>query len=454
MSVPGDVETDRQPPLTVPLRHFVLGLGFLLGGTLGGIGVAVGVVPGRATLVHVHLLLAGWVGLTIMGALTQFVPVWSDVELHSRRLSTAQLWLVVVGLLGFAGSLLSRSPWLVPFFAGCMLAGFWVFVYNIGRTVGSLPDSDSTERHFVAALGFFLLLTAFGYLLAVDFVWPVFAGTPLTRSGVVGAHVTLAVFGAVVTTVLGALYQLSTMFTQTELRGVDIYLQRSEEVAYPLGVLLLAVGRLFESGLLARVGGVLVAGSLLGVSVILARRLYETRVDWTPMLSRYAIATPALAAWSGPALVAWLRAPLDSRTLFGAPGTTHLLVFGFIGFVVFGSLYHVVPFIIWVHRYSDRLGFEAVPMVDDLYDDRIATADFALLLGGVLLLAGGDWVDAPVVASTGGVMTAAGVVLFAANLLLVLRRHSPASLFGLLFSPTASDSPTRADGGDTSDTAP
>src|SRR6056297_3587132 len=106
-AVPGNVDTDQQPPMTVPLRHFVIALAFLLAGTGLGVGAALGRVSGLASLAHVHLLLAGWVCVTIMGAMTQFVPVWSGVKLHSRRLAVAQLWLVVVGLTGFATGLLT-----------------------------------------------------------------------------------------------------------------------------------------------------------------------------------------------------------------------------------------------------------------------------------------------------------------------------------------------------------
>jgi len=106
-----------------------------------------------------------------------------------------------------------------------MLVGFWVFVYNIGRTLLTLPSYDVTERHFAVALGFFVLVTAFGLVLALDFVHPVLVGLPITHESLLEAHATLAVFGAVLTTVLGALYQLGTMFTQTELHGVDVHLR-------------------------------------------------------------------------------------------------------------------------------------------------------------------------------------------------------------------------------------
>ncbi len=432
--------------MTVPLRHFVVGIGFLLLGTLVGLGVVFGVAPGRVTLVHVHLLLAGWICITIMGAMTQFVPVWSGVRLHSRRLSTVQLWLVAGGLLGFAVSLLAgRFTWL-PIFGGAMLLGFWTFVYNVGRTLLTLPSYDVTERHFALALGFFLLLTTLGFLLAVDLVRPVFAPLSVARARVVQTHATLAVFGAVVTTILGALYQLGTMFTQTELHGIDLPLRRLEEVGYPLGVLLLASARLTDSVLLGRLGGALVVVALLGFSAILGRRLYETRVDRTPMLSRYAVVVPALALWAVLTLPSWIENPLAREATFGAPGTVHLLVLGVVGFVVLGTLYHVVPFIVWVHRYSNLLGYEAVPMIDDLYDGRVAAVDFAFFVTGTTLLVAGDLSLLPSPGpAIGGACVLVGAVLFLANVLWVVREHSPHSLAGVLFGTFATD-PDRSSG--------
>ena len=439
-AVPGDIETDAQPPMAVPLRHFVVALGFLVAGVAAG-AVADGPV---ADLAHLHLLLAGWVCVTIMGAMTQFVPVWSGTELHSRRLAGVQLWLVAGGLTGFAGALLTERLDLLPVAGGAMLAGFWTFAYNVGRTLSTARPLDVTERHFALALAYFLALTAFGVTLAAGFARPVFADLPVARPNAVQAHATLAVFGAVLTTVFGALYQLATMFTQTELRGVDRYLQAVEEVGYPAGVVALAAGRLVESVPLARVGGVLVVGSVLCVAVVLARKLAETSVERTPMLSRYGVAAGAMALWAVLTVPAWVADPLAREATFGAPGARTLLLAA-VGFVVLGTLYHVVPFIVWVHRYSDLLGFEQVPMIDDLYDDRVAAADFAALVGGVGVLAALDLLGpaggrttavatdgAALLGDAAGLLVLCGSVAFAANLLLVLRRHGPQSVPGVL----------------------
>jgi hypothetical protein len=446
-AIPGGIETDQQPPMTIPLRHFLVGIGFLLGGVVIGVGVASGVGTGFSSLVHVHLLLVGWVCVTIMGAMTQFVPVWSGVSLHSRRLASLQLLLVVAGLVGFAGALLfGRLSWL-PVFGAALLSGFWVFVYNVGRTLGAVESYDVTERHFVLALGFFLTLTVLGYGLAVDFTVPVLDRFGQSRPAVREAHATLAVFGAVLTTVYGALYQLGTMFTQTELHGIDRPLQRTEELAHPVGVVLLAVGRYAEWASVGRVGAAMVLVAALAVSVILARKLYEMRVPWTPMHTRYGVVAATLAAWALLTAPAWLSQPIADAHLLGAPGTVHLLALGVVGFVVFGTLYHIVPFLVWVHRYSDRLGYEDVPMIDDLYRDRLAALDATLLVAGTsMLVASESTVVPPFVGIGGGVFVSLGVVVFTTNMVLVLRAHSPDSIGTILLGSLV---PTRRASSDT-----
>jgi len=425
-AVPGGLDTDVDLPMAVPLRHFIVGLGFLVAGALVGVGTVANAVPGLASLAHAHLLLVGWVCVTIMGAMTQFVPVWSGTSLYSQRLATVQLALVAVGVSGFVVALtLGAVAWLAPF-GTVMLAGFWTFAYNILRTLATLEAYDVTERHFGYALGFFCLLSLFGLVLAVDFTLPLTPSLPVEHGNLKQAHATVAVFGAVLTTIYGALYQLGTMFTQTELHGVDHYLQSLEAVAHPLGVVLLAGGRLVEWVLVARLGGLLVVAAATALSAVLGRRLYEMRVEWEPMHTRYAVVAVALAAWAVSTVPAWMAAPTAERHLFGASGSAHLLALGVVGMVLVGTLYHVVPFIIWVDRYSDRLGFEPVPMIDDLYDDRLAAVDGSLWVGGTAVLVGAELAAfSPVILGVGGVMVALSVAAFAANMLLVVQEHGP-----------------------------
>ena len=427
--VPGAVDTEQGPPMAIPLRHFLVGLGLLGLGSALALATAAGWSVGRVAALH--LLLAGWVCVTIMGAMTQFVPVWSGVGLYSRRLARWQLRLVTVGLLGFVGAWLAGPPVLLPAFGLAMAAGFWAFAYNLGRTLLSARPWDVTERHFAVALAFLLAVTLLGLSLAADLVRPIYAGLGLARPRAVAGHATLAVFGVVLTTIIGAIAQLATMFTQTEFDDLDDALLVTERLWYPLGVLALAGGRLLGSGLLARVGAVAVCWSLAAVAVVVGRQLRRARVDWSPMLSRYAVAVVALLAWALRTLPAWLVDPLAVDATFG-PSVAPAFLGAAVGFVVLGTLYHVVPFIIWERRYSDRIGFEDVPMIDDCYDDRLATADFGCLLGGTVLLVADAVAPAPTwLAAAGGGLLLVGVTLAVANLALTIRRHAPRTLLGV-----------------------
>ncbi|WP_440765193.1 hypothetical protein [Natronorubrum sp. DTA7] len=429
----GDLRTDQQPPMAIPLGHFVVGLAFLVAGVVGGTVTAVTTVPGLSNAAHVHLLLIGWIAITIMGAMTQFVPVWSGVAIYSRRLAVAQLVLVAVGVVGFATALLATALSWLPIAAATLLVGLWIFVYNVGRTLVRARPFGLTERHFAFALGCFALAAPLGFFLAVDFAVGVFDSTAVDRGDVLLVHATLALFGAVLATIVGALAQLVTMFTQTDRTPFDDRLVGLEQLLFPTGLLVFAVGRGLATESLARVGALAVLLGLAAFTVVIARQLSRSTVDRSPMTARYWVVAGSLWAWIALTVSAWWLEPAGYATLFGHPDATNLLVFGVFGFVVVGSLYHIVPFIIWLERYSDRLGFEQVPMVDDLYDGRLERADFWLTLVGLLGMAAGPLFALPtVVRVSSAILATLGFCLFVLNMLLTLHRHAPDGISGVL----------------------
>ncbi|MDF9746500.1 hypothetical protein [Natrinema salsiterrestre] len=443
--IPGGLRTDQQPPMAIPLRHFVLALGFLVAGVGGGVVMTVATLPGLSGLAHLHLLLVGWVGVTIMGAMTQFVPVWSGATIHSRRLAVAQLWLLVAGLVGFAAALLAGALAWLPVGGALMLAGIWTFVYNVGRTLSRARPFDFTERHFALALASFGLVAPLGLALAIDFTTPVFDSIGVTRAGIHLSHATLALFGALLATVVGALFQLTKMFTQADPDRLDEGLLALEQVCFPAGLAALALGRGLAIDPLARVGAVGLAVGLLAFAVVVGRLLAGATVERSPMLARYWVVVAALFAWIALAGPTWWADPLAFESLFGHPGARNLLLFGVFGFVVIGSLYHIVPFIIWIEHYSDRLGFEQVPMIDDLYDDRLERADFWTTLGGFGGLAVAPLAGLPAAAITASsVLAAVGVALFVANMLLTIHRHGPDGIAGVLASRLGSSDDSSA----------
>ena len=427
-----DVDTDQGPPLAVTLHHVALAVALALASQLLAV-TTVGNPVGLSEIAIAHLLLAGFVGVTIMGAMTQFIPVWSGVPLHSGRLAAVEAWLVTVGLAGFVASMVAAELTLLHVAGTLLVAGLWMFVYNVARTLWRARPLDVTERHFAIALGAFIVLTVLGYLLSLDFTQPLFAGVSITRPAVASAHATVAVFGAFLTTVFGALYQLGEMFTQADDDRPDRLARRIELLGYPIGVAALTVGRLLGHAAVARIGVVLVIGSITLVGGYLARKLYRARAEISTVLVRYAVVSAAMIAWAALTLPAWLAEPTNRLTVLGTPASEPILVVGVLGFVVVGTLYHIVPFLIWLETYSDRIGYESVPMVDDLYDPRLARADFFLLLVGTGLNAVVGAIKVPVaVELLGALAVGTGFAVAAANFGLVVARHGSFSPGGFL----------------------
>jgi hypothetical protein len=400
----------------------VIGLCFLLAGLVLGALVLVGDLDGVARLAPVHLVLVGWVCVTIMGAMEQFVPVWSSVDLHSRRLADLALVLVTAGVVGLASAAVFGRPRLFVFglFA---VAGVWTFVYDLLRTLPRPRRGDVTERHFAYALCALAAAVATGGLLALDFSTGLLARVGLSHAAVRSGHATLAVLGGVVLTVVGALYQLGPMFAGGDLDGAATRLRRVEEATLPPGVVLLAAGHTLVHPLFARVGAALVLVGALAAGVVLLRVVLGRHVESTPTATRYAVVAVAIPLWAVLAAPALLIRPLDAGVV-GPAGAAWALGVA-LAAVLVGTLYHVVPFLIWDRRYADRVGFEPVPMPDDLYEARVARVDLAgLVLGGAVLVAGATLgVGRAVVA--GAAVAGAALALEALNLAAVVWAHAP-----------------------------
>ncbi|GAB3027755.1 heme-copper oxidase family protein [Natronobiforma cellulositropha] len=431
-TLPGGSHTGHRPPMAIPLRHVVVAFVFLLAGLgLSLVSVAVG-LPGLQRVALFHTFLLGWVCVTIMGAMTQFVPVWSGQSIHSRRLAVAQLWLVTGGLVGFVAAALLGSLLALAIFATVVLAGLWTFVYNVGRTLAPARPFDVTERHFALALCSFALLAPLGWLLALDFSLAPFDHLPVTRANVLFVHVTLALFGAVLPTIVGALAQLSKMFTQPPPSSLETPLFRLETVALGSGVGLFALGRGLEAATLARLGAGLVLVALLAATAVLVRNLVRASAASSPMTRRYWVVACSLALWGVLTAVAWAESPLEYGTLAGHEGARPLLFVGVFGFVVVGTLYHIVPFIVWHERYSDRLGLEPVPMIDDLYSSRLERAEYVASVAGLGALAAGSLFSLPESVSALGLgLFALGATVFVCNAVGTIHRHSPGGVRGL-----------------------
>ncbi|KCZ70389.1 Cytochrome C and Quinol oxidase polypeptide I [Candidatus Methanoperedens nitroreducens] len=138
--------------MEIPLKFAWSSLIYLLiGGTVGFIvlidrTMGLGLERYSLTFSHVHILLIGFVSMMIFGVGYHLLPVFAGTELYSLRLAELQFWVQNIGLVGltltyayrFAGSSYQMGALM---FGAISLIGFYLFVYNVGRSL--IPPEEA-----------------------------------------------------------------------------------------------------------------------------------------------------------------------------------------------------------------------------------------------------------------------------------------------------------------------
>lgn len=93
--------------------------------------------------IHVHFNLLGWMSMMIYGVGYHILPRFSGVPLWSERLSTWQLWLANIGLVGMAAGWMVRSsggnPTPLLIFAFIEGVSMVFFALNMFKTIKAAP---------------------------------------------------------------------------------------------------------------------------------------------------------------------------------------------------------------------------------------------------------------------------------------------------------------------------
>ncbi|MBI5166949.1 MAG: hypothetical protein HY998_04305 [candidate division NC10 bacterium] len=364
-----------------------------------------------------HLAALGWITMTAMGAMFQLIPVVLEVPLWSERLGQVQFWVYLVGVLGFVGSLWSlRFTW-APLFAFVLFLALSQFLLNLGMTLVGVRRWDWTGYHIVAAL-LYLAATAFlGLLLALNL------GTGFLGPQVLGflkGHVYLAVWGWVSLLIVGVSYKLLPMFALSH--GYSEGAGKASFVVGNLGVLGLFFGFILGDG----EGIWLLASSLL---LFLAILLYAVQT-YLILKSRRRKLDVALYHSGAAILYLLAAAVLGILSSLGLLPTgfqfyytyAYLGLMGWISLFIVGQMYKIVPFLAWFHKYSHKVGLEPVPLMKDMFDERLAMAQFYLMNLGILGTSLAFLVNNGRAVGVFGFLVLLGAVIFIYNMVTAYRR--------------------------------
>jgi hypothetical protein len=57
----------------------------------------------------------------------------------------------------------------------------------------------------------------------------------------------------------------------------------------------------------------------------------------------------------------------------------YLILFGYFSLIIVGQMYKIVPFLVWFHKFSAKVGLEPVPMLKNMFDENYAKIEFVIM---------------------------------------------------------------------------
>ncbi len=406
------------PAPALPGEHFAAALVSFVLGALGLALVASDLARGLFFLPRVvavvHLFTLGWIVTSIFGALCQFLPVAVGRGLRWAWAAHVSFAAHVVGVGCFVAGMASGRPALVLVGSAGLAAAFVGFAVNLAATLAGVRERGLTWWALCGAAIFLVVTPAYGVVLALNLDGGQLVGA--SRFTVVAAHAHVAIVGVVLLVMVGVAHRLLPMFLLSH--GAS---ERAGAAAVALlfsGAALLALP--VGGGVTHAVAGALAAAGVVAFLIQAATFFrHRRRKAIDPGMRLAAAGLIGLAAAVALAPLALSRGLSD----FGLLSTYFAVLLGALSLFVAGHHYKIIPFLVWYHRFGPLVGTRKVPRIAELYSERVAHVDGALLALGWLGLCVGIYTGQAEVVRGAAVALALGAAVEAIVLARVARRR-------------------------------
>lgn len=355
-------------PQRFVVRYFAVSIAFFVISVTLGMLMQLGIATSSGFQAHVHLSLLGFVVLTIIGAMYQIVPILLGVELYNPRLAGVQFWLMSIGVLGLSASFLMGRVFIAPLAILVALASYLYVLIIFATSRKSRAPLNLTTKFFLSALVYFSVAIALGVILAI-------ANTSQSalfyKGNYLVSHAHLALLAFVGLTIMGAMYQMLPMLSLRELHSAKLgeaqfWLSNAGIIGFSLGALLAKKSIVTLSSIVV-VAGVYIF--LYNMYRTLAKKGGAFDISVRFFISALVYLT--IACTLGLLIAVFHKELLEVRGLLSAHA--HLTTMGFVTLTIIGAMYHLVPMLVWMVRYAERLGKEPVPTIAGMFDQRWAS---------------------------------------------------------------------------------
>ncbi len=376
---------EQAPPILVPFRFFLSApvFGVLAALTLLWQGPAL--FDSRwmpPALALTHLMTLGFLGLAMLGAMFQMLPVVAGAPIsRANSVSLGVFGLLVPGVLTLASGFLLVSPELIRLAMGLLGSGFTLFILAVAVSLKRAANNPTSRGMRFAVLALTVTAT-FGLVLASNYGWGWWIAN---RIQITSIHLAWGLLGWVGVLVVSVSYQVVPMFQLT-----PAYPKPLSAWLPPGLFVLLLLWTAFTLGnmeaLVPVAGGAIALAFALYAGVTLRLQTQRRRKisDVTLLFWRYGMAALLLV------LTLWLAGQAVPQ-LDNWPGYPFLLgmlfIGGFVVSVVNGMLYKILPFLIWFHLQSRLTGIAKIPNMKEILPEKAMRRQMRLHFAAVPLLA-------------------------------------------------------------------
>ncbi|MBZ0200950.1 MAG: hypothetical protein K8H86_13855 [Ignavibacteriaceae bacterium] len=326
-----------------------------------------------------HIATLGWITMIIFGAMFQLVPVVLETKLFSEKLAEIQFWIYLAGVIGLVYCFWVFDTGINMTISAILLnLAMFIFSFNIIATMKSVKKWNVTAWFLTSAV-FYLIITAIaGLLLAVNLWTPYIK---ISHLQYLNLHAHIAFIGWVSMVVMGVSFKLIPMFTLSH----NFSLANAKRAFWLLNIGLLGISTIMHyqdtTFLYYIFTGLIVLGIiffLLQIHIIFKNRIRK-KFDIGIKFSSVAYVMFGLTTLLG-AFIAFIDYNnISNLTLIYG----YMIIFGYMSMLIVGQMYKIVPFLVWYHKYSSKVGIEKVPMLKDMFNEKFAHIEFYLMLTAV-----------------------------------------------------------------------
>jgi hypothetical protein len=402
------------PPAAVPLTFLTAAAVGLTGFGVAFVSVAPTAVVSPSTpkvVAAVHLCMLAFLSTAVLGAMHQFAPVISARALRSSRVAYATAALFVPSVWLLAWGFATGHPGVVSACGAGAFVGIALAVWNLSGPLAA-HGKGTPVLGLRIALGFLVLTAAFGVTYAFD--REAFWFDLLPRRVLAHAHLgLLGWLGVAYVAVAEKLWPMFLLAHRPSTGSGDWAVR-----LLPTGALLLAVGLLVPSKVVAVAGGIIVGAGVAAHLVSLASVIHSRRRP-LELLHAFVLASACslvVAAVAG-ALAGLASVGVEWRIRLTSIEVMALA--GWLTLAIVGHAHKIVPFIAWsrLRARGVTTGPDGAPLLfAHLFHHPSARFAFVLAVTGVAAALVGLAAAIPNVVRVGGVSLAATGALVLTNL--------------------------------------